>query len=353
MDGHDRDSVIGNDNPKSSVGPLWNSVISAEAERFLDLDEIKSRMNLINDAISDFIETALGEDSVLHNAARHLLQAGGKRLRSLIVLLACEATGGKADDAIPFAIATEILQTTSLIHDDYVDEDVLRRGVETTHEKFGKKMALLAGDLLIAQAIKMFGESATPEMLIQVGTSGIKMCEGEAADFLMSLRGPANFTTEAYLQMVELKTATFMEEAVRIGANAGNPTEESLNALMQYGKMLGYAFQIRDDTLNIISSQAITGKSEFSDIENKRFNFVLTYALESSSPERRGQALTSLEKNNFEDILNLIEETNAISHANELAAEYIVKAKSALEGKDILGMSHLKALADFILVRDR
>ncbi len=313
--------------------------------------DLQSRMKLIDDRMKKFLDEYRGDPPVLYDAAHHLLLAGGKRLRSLVTLLCCEVVGGKVEDALPFAVATELLQTASLIHDDIIDEDLVRRGVETAHKKFGAKIAVLAGDLLIAQAVQLIGEKATPELLTHLGRGGIRMVEGEAEDFLMGMDKPESFGRQRYLSVVEHKTATFMKESARIGAMIGKATEEQKITLSKFGEMLGFAFQIRDDILDVIASQQIAGKSVQSDLRGRRCNYPLVHALEVSSESERRRCVEALKQGDLECVFELIEETQAIHHATELAKTYVERAKSTLEGQELQNGELLLKIADFVLDR--
>ena len=167
----------------------------------------------------DYIHSQKGDPEVLYNAAYHLITAGGKRLRALVTLLSCEAVGGSIKKVLPITVAAELLQTASLIHDDIIDEDELRRGVPTVHKKYGHDIAILAGDFLIAQAFKIIGEHGTPELVANIGAGGVRMCEGEVFDLFITPEHEARFTTDEYLKMIERKTAVFLEEAARTGVS--------------------------------------------------------------------------------------------------------------------------------------
>jgi geranylgeranyl pyrophosphate synthase len=320
-------------------------------EDLLSDDSLQTRMTLIDQEMKRFLDKYRGEPSVLYDAAHHLLLAGGKRLRSLITLLSCEAVGGDVQKVLPFALAMELLQTASLVHDDIIDEDLMRRGVETTHKKFGAKIAVLAGDLLIAQAVEIIGEQATPELLVHLGRGGIRMTEGEALDFLMCEDSPASFNRQRYLKVIEHKTATFMREAARVGALVGGASEEQKQALTKYGEMLGFGFQIRDDILDVIASLQVAGKTVQSDLKGRRCNYPLVHALEVSSESERQTGIEALKEGDLALVLQLIDETKAVHHATELAKTYVERAKSALEVVDLKNDKLLNKVADFVLER--
>jgi geranylgeranyl pyrophosphate synthase len=212
-------------------------------------------------------------------------------------------------------------------------------------------MAILAGDLLVALAVKMIGNHATPEILTEVADGGIRMCEGEAADMLMRADNPEVMTKQSYLDMIEKKTVSFIRTATSMGASVGDGSEEQIKALGCYGENLGYAFQIRDDVLNIISSKDIAGKSVHSDLLSQRCSYPLVHALEACTNEERIVCLAELSKGDTEYALNLIQRTDAIKEAIQLSTDYVEKAKEALEGHSFLNKDVLKMIADFVLQR--
>ncbi len=326
---------------------------NGEIEYLRDLMEneyIKTVLSLIDKEINNYLSPG-GEPKVLYDTARYLLKAGGKRLRSLLVVLTCDAVGGDIEKAIPYAAATEFAQTASLIHDDVIDEDALRRGVKSTHEQFGHKMAILAGDLLVGQAVKMIGRFATAEMLIQIADAGIQMCEGEAADMLMQIENPEIMTKENYMEMINKKTVAFIKSAAAMGATIGDGSEDEIKALEKYGESLGYAFQIRDDILNIISSPEIAGKTVHSDLLSKRCTYPLVHALDAATEDEREECLSGLAKGDLTFALELIKQTQAIPVAIELTKSYVSKAKQCLIPFDFNQKEILEQIADFILQR--
>jgi len=335
---------------RTTTGPQHNDKMTSVEDLLTD-NSLQTRMTLINQEMKRFLDKYRGEPSVLYDAAHHLLLAGGKRLRSLITLLSCEAVGGDVQKVLPFALAMELLQTASLVHDDIIDEDLVRRGVEATHHKFGAKIAVLAGDLLIAQAVEIIGEQATPELLVHLGRGGIRMTEGEALDFLMCEDSPDSFNRQRYLKVIEQKTATFMREAARVGAIVGGASEEQKQALTKYGEMLGFGFQIRDDILDVVASLQVAGKTVQSDLKGRRCNYPLVHALEVSSESERQTGINALKEGNLAPVLKLIDETKAVHHATELAKTYVERAKSALETVDLRNDNLLNLVAEFVLER--
>ncbi|MFX1606397.1 MAG: polyprenyl synthetase family protein, partial [Promethearchaeota archaeon] len=314
-------------------------------------EKIRTRINLINEEIKRCLLDEDGEPALLYETTRHLILAGGKRLRSLLLILCCEAVGGTVVNALPFAVATEFVQTASLIHDDVVDEDKVRRGVETTHKKYGRKMAIIAGDLLVALAIKLIGERSTPELLTYVAAGGIRMCEGEAADLLLSKNKVQSYTTDAALDIIRMKTVSFMTSAAKVGAMLGNANENQLEALIKYSEMLGYSFQIRDDILDIVATQNGTGKTVQSDLHGSHSNYVLAHAIENSSPKQKEEFVQKLNGGEIEFALERISECKSVEYSTAIAEEYMLKAKAAIRGFDFVNEELLLLLADFALNR--
>jgi geranylgeranyl diphosphate synthase type I len=311
--------------------------------------EIQSRLAEIDETIQEYLANDHGKPSVLYEAAHHLIKAGGKRVRSLIAILSCEAVGGTIEAALPLALAAELLQTASLIHDDIIDDEEIRRGVDAVHRKYGEHIAILAGDLLIAQAIQILGELGNTEIIKNIGIGGIRLCEGEAADLLMDPAIAKSFTKAEYFETIDGKTVAFMESAAKAGVIVGSGTKEQYDALVNYARYVGYAFQLKDDILDI--EPALSSEIIPSDLILKRGNYVLIYALDESSEDDQKRCITALNMDDIKPALQLIEKTNAISSAEELTRAYVERAKNALEGHGLKGTEILKQIADFCLLR--
>lgn len=331
-----------------ATGQQSNSVTD-----LLEDHDIRRTTAAIDTYINRYLDTDVGQPQELYDAAHHLIRAGGKRLRSLITVLTCELVGGSPEKALPVALAAELLQTASLIHDDIIDNERTRRGVPAVHRVFGVKMAIIAGDLLISQAVRILGEQGNPELLAIMGGNGARMCEGEAADMSVSPDRPEAFKKKQYLELVEKKTVSFLEESARMGAVVGGATESQKRALTEYARALGFAFQLRDDLLDIDSSMRTrTGRSR-SSLELKRGNYVLIQALEMLTQEERAACLISLAEGRTGPAMRAIKATNAAELVQEAARDYVEQAKRALSGQPPEYIRLLGKLADFALVREQ
>ncbi len=315
--------------------------------------EIRRTMVAIDTYINRYLDTDVGRPQALYDAAHHLIRAGGKRLRSLITVLTCELAGGSAEKALPVALAAELLQTASLIHDDIIDNEKTRRGVPTVHRVFGVKMAIIAGDLLISQAVRILGEQGNPELLAIMGGSGARMCEGEAADMSVSPDRPESFEKKYYLELVEKKTVSFLEESAKVGAVIGGASESQKRAMTEYARALGFAFQLRDDLLDIDSrTRTRTGRAR-SSLELKHGNYVLIQALEMLTREGRATCLTSLAEGRTGPAMRAMRVTNAAELVQQTARDYVEQAKRALSQQPREYARLLEKLADFALVREQ
>jgi geranylgeranyl diphosphate synthase type II len=242
----------------------------------------------------------------LTEAIRYSLLGGGKRLRPVLTLAACEAVGGDPDAAMPLACSLEMIHSYSLIHDDLpsMDDDALRRGRPTVHIAFGEGLAVLAGDALLTEAfaelLRAAERAAQPRRTLQAAreiadAAGLRgMVGGQAAD--LAAEG-----LEADLPLVEFihvrKTGALLLAAVRAGALVGGADEGQLRALTRYGECLGLAFQIADDILDVEAPSARTGKSVGRDDQRRKATFPAVLGLPAAKArarELRDQALAAL-----------------------------------------------------------
>ena len=243
----------------------------------------------------------------LGDAMRYAVLDGGKRLRPLLVIAACEAVGGNAQAALRAACAVELIHAYSLVHDDMpcMDNDVLRRGKPTVHVKFGEAQALLAGDALQALAFEFLTPddgSVDAEMQARLcrmlakaaGFQG--MAGGQAID-LASVGMP--LSSEQLHEMHRLKTGALLQASVLMGASCGKATPAAQQALCDYGAAIGLAFQVVDDILDVTADSATLGKTAGKDAAQDKPTFVSLMGLHASrnyAQKLLGHALSSLDK---------------------------------------------------------
>lgn len=227
----------------------------------------------------------------LAEAMRYSLLAGGKRIRPVLVLAFCDALGGDLRSVLPAACALELIHTYSLIHDDLpcMDDDVLRRGKPTNHVVYGECTATLAGDALQALAFDtLLSSDLSHERLVRcakilaeaAGYQG--MCRGQFLD--MAGEGCV-LSAEQLTEINNCKTGALLSAACAIGTVAGGGSETQIHAASQFGELIGLAFQIRDDVLDVISTDAELGKTVGSDAEEKKNTYMALLGLEGCNAE--------------------------------------------------------------------
>jgi len=228
------------------------------------------------------------EPETIYKPIRHVLSAGGKRFRSALVLLSCEAVGGKARDALGAAAAIELFHNFTLVHDDVMDHADMRRGLPTVHKRWNTNVAILAGDELAALAYRALLKSRTQRLqeVIHVFTEAFnQVCEGQALD--QEFEGQTDIYLNDYLRMIGKKTGCLIVAALHIGALMGNATKREVATLCTYGEHLGRAFQIMDDLLDIIGDEREFGKTIGGDIREGKKTYMLIKALERAKGKDR------------------------------------------------------------------
>jgi geranylgeranyl diphosphate synthase, type II len=217
----------------------------------------------------------------LLDGCRYMLLSGGKRIRSTLVLLSCEAVGGKATDALAAGAAVEMMHNFTLVHDDIMDHAATRRGKPTLHTKWDINNALLVGDVLIGQGTRSLLRTKTIHLhriLDLFASALIEVCEGQALD--LEFEQAPTVTLKNYLTMIEKKTARLISMSTELGAIIGGGTPLQVEALHRFGHFLGRAFQIQDDLLDVTADEKHFGKNIGGDIVEGKKTFLLLKALE-------------------------------------------------------------------------
>lgn len=250
---------------------------------------LDSRRDMVEAGLQHHLPPDNTRPAVLHQAMRHPVMAGGKRLRPILCMAACEAAGGSPQTALLPGLALEILHTYTLVHDDLpcMDDDALRRGKPTTHVVYGEANALLAGDALLTLAFEWLAGVSAPapyppgqlalELARAAGSQGV--IGGQVEDLAAEGRQPDADLVD-YIH--RHKTAALIRAAVRMGGICAAAAPDALDALTLYGEAAGLAFQIADDILNVTSTPEQLGKPVGSDAELKKLTYVAVHGLEPS-----------------------------------------------------------------------
>jgi geranylgeranyl diphosphate synthase type I len=329
---------------------------------------IAERREIVNEAITEQLPVQKPER--LYAASRYLLDAGGKRLRPTILLLTAEAISGvepfdaeyrefpspagEEVDVLSAAVSIEVIQSFTLIHDDIMDDDDLRRGVPAVHREYDLETAILAGDTLYSKAFEYMLDTGAPaersvEALDELATTCTEICEGQALDVDFENRG--DVTTEEYLEMVEFKTAVLYAAAASIPAILLGSDDETVDALHGYGLDIGRAFQIQDDLLDLTVPSDTLGKQRGSDLIEGKRTIITLHArdqgidVEELVPEDPTEA-------EIEAAVETLEDAGSIDFAREMAQDLVESGKERLEVlPDGESRRLLESIADYLVER--
>jgi len=258
----------------------------------------------------------------LYAPVRYILNIGGKRIRPILTLMAAQAFSGNARDVLPGAFAIELFHNFSLLHDDIMDEAPLRRGKPSVHMKYGTNAGILSGDVMLVLVYeylrKMPNDQAFKPMLELFNSAAIEVCEGQQLD--VDFETMEDVQESRYLEMIEKKTAALLGAALGIGAYPYSSTTE-VQKLIDFGRNLGIAFQLRDDLLDTFGDTHKVGKQKGGDIlQNKKT--ILTIQAKKSANSNDQQTLNDLfSSNNKVEPQNKIETVSGI-YVKSGAKEY-------------------------------
>lgn len=281
-------------------------------------------LKILNDNLSDYLPCVDPKSSTLCEAMNYSLMAGGKRLRPVLMMAACEFAGGKAEEALPYACAMEYIHTYSLIHDDLpcMDNDDLRRGKPTNHKVYGAGMATLAGDGLLNSAFEVMSKNLFMHfddpvklkrhihaMYIITKSAGVTgMVAGQASD----IESEHTQCSEEMLEYIHRnKTGALLEASIKAGLVLGGADDDMIKDMTRYAENLGLAYQIRDDLLDVIGNAEEMGKAAGMDAEHEKVTYVSLNGVENAEKELQRltqDAIDVIEKyyDNAEFFRNLI-----------------------------------------------
>jgi geranylgeranyl diphosphate synthase, type II len=269
---------------------------------------------------------------------KYILSIGGKRLRPVLALMACNLYTDTIDEAIIPATGLEIFHNFTLVHDDIMDNASVRRSFPTVHVKWNFNQAVLSGDVMAFIANECFLQ-APPAVMLKVfrayNKAAIEVCTGQQSD--MDFEKAALVTRDEYLRMIELKTAVLLAASAKIGALLGGGDDKDSELLYEYGKNLGLAFQIQDDMLDVYGDLKVFGKTSGGDIVANKKTFLLVKALESAtgSQMKKLQEQFSTKDINPEEkiktVKDIYDQLNIKAITENLANDFITRALGYLE----------------------
>ena len=323
--------------------------------------EIKSILDLVTDdmqAVNLTIERNLNSEVALINQlGAYIVQAGGKRLRPVALLLAAKATNPeqlKADaKQTTLAAIIEFIHTATLLHDDVVDESEMRRGQETANEIFGNAASVLVGDYLYSRAFQMMVEVGSMRVMEILSRTTNQIAEGEVMQLINC--GSADTTEQQYMDTIQSKTAILFEAATQLGAVITKQASPVEKAMACYGLHLGTAFQLVDDILDYTADAEAMGKNVGDDLAEGKPTLPIINAIERSSGEDKAflvNAITDPDIKYLTRVLEIIETTGSIAYTARAAREQAKLAQESLTAlSDSVYKTALMSLAEFSVER--
>ncbi len=306
------------------------------------------------------VEAALGDNlnphfELVRQVAGHILFAGGKRLRPLLMILAARLCGYRGDHAARYAVIFEYLHAATLLHDDVVDGGELRRGTATAHRQWDPPTAVLTGDFLLARALSLAAHTGLPAVIETIAAITEQMSQGEIEQ--LARKGDLKVTEAEYLDVIRCKTAVLFQGACRVGGLISASGGQQVQNLGDYGHHLGLAFQMADDLLDYTKDTAALGKVVGADLREGKLTLPVIYTLQQIGPEELNWMTDLIHAGNFtpaqfERLIDLLHEYGGISYTRRCAAAHVEQAKAALEifpaGTE---RTVLEDIADYALVR--
>ncbi len=302
------------------------------------------------------------EPKGLYEPISYIMQLGGKRMRPVLALMACEATAQDPVSALGAATAVELFHNFTLIHDDIMDEATLRRGQQTVHQKWDVNTGILSGDALLVtayQQLDTYDDVLFSKLTKLLSETALLVCEGQQYDVDFETRD--NVSMDEYIHMIRLKTAVLLGCALRMGALVGQAPADVADRLYDFGVNLGIAFQLQDDLLDAFGDPKTFGKKVGGDIiENKKtilYHLTRTHAtakdlvdfeqLMSSTPQDENQKI--------EDVKAIYESTDVRRRTAEQLMTYTKKALDALNQSSFADnqITYFTAFAEKLMVRTK
>lgn len=296
---------------------------------------------------STLIQTSFGEFTKelfdknpknLYEPIVYNMSQGGKRIRPLLMLYACELFNGNIQDCLKAAFGVELFHNFTLLHDDIMDNAYLRRGKPSVYKKFGIVAGILSGDVMMMHGQKLFYDSLPLEVAAEVTKvfikTGIEVCEGQQMD--MDFEVQDKVSEDVYIEMIRLKTAVLIAASLEIGAIVAGASKEERKAIYDFGIALGVAFQLRDDYLDTFGTSTQVGKKSGGDITENKKTIILIHALQNASEEQliEMKRFLSIKQENQEKIAyfkSIFESLGSKDYIEQLMDEYYEKSIHLLD----------------------
>ncbi len=302
------------------------------------MNDLKQRILSENQEDLHEIETQLSENlkpylDLVSEVAHHILFAGGKRLRPLLLVLAAKICGYTDRYAKTVSSALEYLHAATLLHDDIIDDAVLRRGKTVAHSVYGNAVTVLVGDFLLARALAICADSGKIKVIHIISELTENMSTGEVHQLMR--KGDITLTEEEYMEVIRRKTAVLFQAACTVSAVIAEASAEKEQALSDYGHNLGLAFQLVDDLFDYTMDTADLGKEVGADLREGKLTLPVIQALKQANPSERDQMIKIIQNEDFtvaefKTLAALMKKNDGIDYTVKKAATYIEKAKENL-----------------------
>lgn len=295
---------------------------------------LEKYQSIVEEAIKEY---KFEEDPVeLYDPMNYIMNLGGKRLRPIILLMACDLFEGDLKKALKPALAIEYFHNFSLMHDDIMDQASLRRNKETVHIKYNKNTAILSGDALLVKSFQMFEDledNLFKECSKLFSQTALQVCEGQQYD--MNFEEQQEVSYEEYIKMITGKTAVLCACALKTGAILAKATKQDAHNIYDFGKLLGIAFQLKDDYLDIFGKEEVVGKKHGGDIYENKKTILYLLAMQRGSEEQKKELLSwfAVREENSEKIqavVKVFKDLKVDIACMELIDKYNQKAQKCL-----------------------
>ena len=307
-----------------------------------NINDINNLINKDLAAVNNLIEDIVGDDvPIIDDLSNHILSAGGKKIRPIITLLTSKLCNYQGKNHIALSACVELIHTATLLHDDVIDESKLRRGIPTANDIFGNKCSILVGDFLFSKSFELMVKHGSKSILKILSKTSSIIAEGE----VMQLATIKDYSTndETYMKIIKAKTASLFSAASEISALLSRKNNKIQNALKNYGKNLGIAFQLVDDALDYVGNKNL-GKKIGDDFKEGKITLPIIISIDKSNKEEKLFWKKTLESNNynehdFKEALKIIKKYNAIETTLDRAKQY---SKKAINNLNIFPNSNYK-----------
>ncbi len=287
---------------------------------------IEDLLKKINDEIDNLDIT--GEPGELYSPVKYSLKNGGKRVRPLMALIACDMFGENIDKAIPAAIGLEVFHNFTLLHDDIMDQSPMRRGKPSVYKKWNTNTAILSGDVMFALAYQYMLKTPDKNLkrILEVfNETVIQVCEGQQYD--MNFEAISNVSEAEYLNMIRLKTAVLPANSLKIGAIVAAAPENEIQNLYLFGELFGLAFQLKDDWLDVFGDENVFGKKTGGDIiaNKKTWLYIKAFEMANKDQIKKLKEAYSNRIQHPEEKINIVKNIYIQLELNKLAISHMEK----------------------------